>query len=102
MTLQYAVIQKADAWALFRGEVELVSFPGFEQASKVGRSVALAMSSRGAPVQLLLQDSFGELRPEWFAFGRSYQPPGGLSRADAAAGMPTPATDADAPLTFRV
>ena len=66
MTLRYVVLQKSDAWALFRGDVELASFSAFEQAVSRARSVALVMSSEVGPVQLLLQDRFGELTPEWF------------------------------------
>ena len=76
MTLRYVVLQKSDAWALFRGDVELASFSAFEQAVSRARSVALVMSSEVGPVQLLLQDRFGELRPEWFESGRSRPPRG--------------------------
>ena len=72
MGLRYALIQRSDEWVLFRGEVELASFPSFEKASCRAHGLALNMSAGCGPVELILHDRFGELRSEWFAAGKAH------------------------------
>ena len=67
MDLVYAVIFRADAWRLFRADVEIASFNSFDLAARAARRVAITMSESGFPTELLLQNRFGELRSERFA-----------------------------------
>ena len=83
MKLRYAIIRRKNAWILFRGDVELVSFPNLGQASHRARSLAMEMSLENGPVELLVQDAFGELRSESYADGALVlAAPAPLLRAD--------------------
>lgn len=67
MSLLYAVIFRAEAWRLFRGEAEIASFSRPDLAADAARHLAQTLSASGFGVELVVQDSFGELRTERFA-----------------------------------
>ena len=67
MSLLYAVIFRAEAWRLFRGEAEIASFSRSDLAADAARHLAETLSASGFGVELVVQDSFGELRTERFA-----------------------------------
>jgi hypothetical protein len=67
MSLLYAVIFRAEAWRLLRGESEIASFSRPDLAADAARHLAQTLSASGFGVELVVQDSFGELRTERFA-----------------------------------
>ena len=87
MSVRYAVLLKAGAWRLFRGEAEIAAFPRQELAASSARRVARIISASGFSVELLLQDRFGELRSEHYA-GRNdaWRAPAAPGQAEAKTG----------------